>query len=94
MVKAAFVDLIFGRAFSVLGVAGGRAAIWGAEASGDREGAPGTTAGGESASGGCSGPRWRTAGIMALRMGLKSIGAAERVMYRRNINAFNSQLSL
>jgi len=52
IVKAAFVDLIFGRSFSALGAAGGRAAIWGAAASGDREDALGMTTGGESANGG------------------------------------------
>lgn len=85
MVKAAFVGLIFGRGFSALGVTGGRAAVWGAAASGESEGGLGTTAGGESANGGCSGPKWRTAGMITLRIGLKNVGAAERVINRRDI---------
>lgn len=85
MVKAAFADLIFGRAFSALGVAGGRAAVWGAAASGESEGALGMTVGGESVNGGCSGPKWRTAGMITLRIGLKNVGTAERVIYKRDI---------
>ena len=93
MVKAAFVDLIFGRAFSAMGVAGGRAAVWGAAASGESEGALGMIAGGESANGGCSGAKWRTAGMMTLRIGLKNVGAAERVIYRRDIE-FHTHIQL
>lgn len=51
IVNAALDDLILGLGFSILGAGGGRAAICGAAASGEREGEDGTTVGGEFASG-------------------------------------------
>lgn len=87
IVNAAFADFIFGRnVFSAFGAAGGRAAVWGAAASGDNEEGLGTTTGGESARGGWE--RWgrsreRSAEIMARRTGLREGAAARRARWKR-----------
>lgn len=68
ILKAALVDRIFGLGFSILGAGGGRAATWGAAASGDSEVAEGTTVGGELASGGdCCPSGDRSTDIIARR---------------------------
>jgi len=68
MVTAAFVAFSVGRGFSSLGAGGGRAAICGEEASGDRSAVEGITTGGESARGGVTALSCRDkADIMAHR---------------------------
>ena len=46
--STALVDLIVGLGFSAFGTGGGRAAVWGEAASGDKDRVDGTTRGGNS----------------------------------------------
>jgi hypothetical protein len=68
MVTAAFVAFKVGRGFSSFGAGGGRAAVCGEEASGDKSVFEGITTGGESERGGaCAFPSRDNADIMAHR---------------------------